>query len=704
MPAPPTTLSDTELYSIQNGIMHGIRLDGRELREHRVLQISPPQDGEEQQEEEEEQQLAHSPSSCRTIGSSSFPVAKSQAPYSCTEGHRSSDVGSGVGGSEGGVSHSPEKAVGERKRIQGEENVGGKGEKKNGGDRRGKEMLPVVQVRLGDTLVMATASSSVFRDENWCDPEEEEEDGKWEEEAGDRPLQDGRNRAEGGTNSTEEKRGKEPMPSGSSCHGKGMLDITLSAVPRAMTEYASALIGGGGGKGKGFSGAAAWRSRYLLSTLAWTLRQVYGARQVRLMDSTLVDGAAVAEELPSEDPFPSKEGTPSSEGEGTKGESGHLFSSSSTTIPKKENTTTEEEDAAAGERGGRGRPLPHSLSASTFPSSFTPLSTGFPAEALYIDLGFAFHIRVDLVILESGGGNLLTALSTAVYTALQRLALPHVTLHKGPRGVVAEVDPRRCFTSKPIPPLEKHLSRVVVMCISPTRQYVVDPSWEEEVALPQQLHVGVDADGQLTFLRYQQWPSRRGSRRWKPVIASEVGGQQGQQQEQQVVEVGVKREEREQEDPREGKEGGAVVLGGGNEEEKERRTMNKKMKREAESERPDKNEEELEVGKEEEVHQEGEGKEEGKGEVGQQGGLVPHTTVMSPTTTIKSYVPVGNNDDDAIMVEGGKRRSHPHLNKGCLQGGALPLGVTDIIMTVSEAISHVEVAQWRVEKTREMRG
>lgn len=473
MPGPPTTLSDTELYSIQDGIVHGIRLDGRQLREHRLIQISPPRDAQE----------CDHPSS-----SSVFAL------------------------------HEPSSSAGESTRKEQDHPVsdGNRVERKEEGlSTSGKEMVAVVEVRLGDTLVMATASSSVFRDERWCEDDEKEE----EKQEGNTEKEDHGMRGDSGEGSV--------LSTCRSFRGEGMLDITLGAVPRAISEYASALIGGGGKGGNRFSGGMNDRARYLLSTLALTLRQIYGARQVRLLDSTLVDGAAVAEEL-LEPPllFSSAETGKATvkEDKEDKGEAEKKKEEGSAADPRcpPHIPPHQEDSSATASPTQRGeKEATASVEVSPFlgssPCSCTPsFSSGFPAEALYIDLGFAFHIRVDLVILESAGGNLLTALSTAVYTALQRLALPHVTLHRGPRGVVAEIDPQRCFTMKPIPPLEARLSRVVVMGISPTRQYIVDPTWEEEVALPQQLHVAVNAEGQVTYVRYQQWPSRRGGRRLRP--------------------------------------------------------------------------------------------------------------------------------------------------------------------------------------------
>lgn len=423
--------------------MHGVRLDGRQLREHRPVRISPSRAGQTTQDDN-----VTTPSSVETS------TAQNDGPRRDAEDPLAKPPG---------VAASSSSAAKENE----------------------KELMAVVEVRLGDTYVMATATSSVFRDERWQEEEAEEKNG------------DGAAPHDGGSRKSEDANTASPPPprdgpsvttppppttsTSPSFRGKGVLDITLGAVPRAIHEYTSALIGAGSG-GKGLQryegGGANARSRYLLATLALSLRHVYGARQVRCVDTTLADGAVVAEEV------------------------------------------LEEEEEGGGEN-------PPEVEERRSAFSTTPLATGFPAEALYIDLGFAFHIRVALVILESAGGNLLTALSTAVYTALQRLALPHVTLQRGPRGVVAEIDPHRRYTTKPIPSLEAHLSRLVVLGISPTRQYVVDPTWEEEIALPQQLHVAVNASGQVTYARYQQWPSRRGNRRLEPQYSAKREREEG---------------------------------------------------------------------------------------------------------------------------------------------------------------------------------
>lgn len=272
------------------------------------------------------------------------------------------------------------------------------------------------EVKLGETHCTATATPSVFRDAAW----------------------------ENGDESTE---------------SEGRLEIAIDVVPEVKERYAAALLGSSSGS----RGSQRQRSALLFSSLALTVRQLFGARNVRVVNETLSDGVAAAQVVLEE----------------------------------------ENEEGGLSEGG-----FPEGVSGSLVSSG---IATGFPAKELYIGKGFAFQIHVDVHISEGGGGNALTAVSTAIYFALQRLRLPHVVLHESPQGVSAEVDTRRAYAGQP--PSFAQLSRLVVLGISPTRQFIVDPTWEEEMAFPQQIHVGVQDGGVVSFSRYQQFPSRHGGRR-----------------------------------------------------------------------------------------------------------------------------------------------------------------------------------------------
>lgn len=361
MPAPPVMLSDTELYSIQDSITHGVRLDGRQLLQHRPIVVSTGD---------------------------------------CSRNESQLNDRSDPGETDSVTLQSAVESS-------------------------------VAEVRIGETHVVATASPTVFRDENWLDAFEEEDE----------------------------------CEDGSKDDGRGILDITLDAVPSVVQRYSMAVLGGATSGGR----ATRRAQRLFLSMIALTMRDVYGASRVRILDNTLADGVAEAQEV----------GSDVGEDEGTN------------------------DDSPSGTHKARSDRRGAKFSAM-------PRSTGFPAQDLYIGKGFAFKICVDVHILEGGGGNLLTAVSSAVYASLQRIVLPLVTLHKGPQGILAEVDRRQIFAKRVD---FSRLSRLVVLGISPTRHYVVDPNWEEEIALPQQLHIAADAEGRVTYSRYQQWPSRRGSRR-----------------------------------------------------------------------------------------------------------------------------------------------------------------------------------------------
>eukprot|EP00796_Vickermania_ingenoplastis_P011754 gene11754-8082_t len=353
--------------------------------------------------------------------------------------------------------------------------AGGAGESDESAAAAEGSGIASVQVRLGATQVSATAVASVFRDENLANDEEEEQ----------------------GQGATETRT------------GRGELDISLDAVPSVVQRYSMGMLGLSAKSG----GRRA--QRLLLSMIALTMRYVYGARHVNVMDTTLADGVADAVAVQDEAEEVGQGGG-GVEDDGRDDDDDDEKNNSNNN-----NNSIHGSRAAAVDSSG-------SLAASSLHTQ-----TGFPAAALYIGQGFAFRIHVDVHILEGGGGNLLAAVSAAVFHVLQRLRLPHVTLHKGPQGLLAEVDRRKVFAT---PVSFARLSRLVVLAISPTRHYVVDPCWEEEIALPQQLHVAADPEGRVTYTRYQQLPSRRGARRLVREVFCSTQHERNEQQQQQQEE------------------------------------------------------------------------------------------------------------------------------------------------------------------------
>lgn len=136
---------------------------------------------------------------------------------------------------------------------------------------------------------------------------------------------------------------------------------------------------------------------------------------------------------------------------------------------------------------------------------------GFPGEQLYIGGGYAFRVDVDVHVQEANGGNLPSIISLAVHAALKTMRLPCVTLHETSGGISLEVNRNKPFRGSVD---WSRLPVLSVILISPTRHYVVDPTPLEELALPQQLHVAMNAAGQMCYMRYQQLPSTRGNR-WR---------------------------------------------------------------------------------------------------------------------------------------------------------------------------------------------
>ncbi|GET88196.1 RNAseph-like protein [Leishmania tarentolae] len=241
--------------------------------------------------------------------------------------------------------------------------------------------------------------------------------------------------------------------------GKGKLHITIDAVPHVLDAYASAVGGRSVGR---------YRRDYL-AFLASTMRQVFGAAKVEVQEQQGMAEAEVVQEEAGED-------------------AGEVVTASSSS-------------PSAGA----------SWAAPATGSSGNHMMNGFPATDLYVGEGFGFMIHVDVHVLQSSGGNLLTAIAYAIHAGLRSLRLPAVTLHKAPgdgASVSVEVDrsqPYRKAVSWSQMPL------LCVLLVSPTGHCVVDPTLREEWAMPQQVHVAAAANGQVMYFRYQQLPSRRGN-------------------------------------------------------------------------------------------------------------------------------------------------------------------------------------------------
>lgn len=138
----------------------------------------------------------------------------------------------------------------------------------------------------------------------------------------------------------------------------------------------------------------------------------------------------------------------------------------------------------------------------------TSVASGIPAEALYVGNGYAFHIDVDVHVVQAEGGSVIPTIVEAVHCALRRVQLPAVTLHEGSAGVSVEVDKTRPY-SKPVD--WGALPLLAALLVSPTHHYIVDSTAQEELALPQQLHIAASRDGRVHYLRYHQYPSRKGN-------------------------------------------------------------------------------------------------------------------------------------------------------------------------------------------------
>lgn len=263
---------------------------------------------------------------------------------------------------------------------------------------------------------------------------------------------------------------------------EGQLHISLHAPRHIRQQYLEAYQGSG-------SGGSRRADRQFFAMAALTMREVYGAERVTVLNTTLAEG--VAEATAAGASGSGAVGEDNAEEEGNKAMEDDILHHS----VKGKNDT---EETRRGRQQTRRQP------------SAAAGHTGFPAAQLYIGKGFAFEIHVHVTILEAGGGNMLTAVSAAVLAALRKARLPHVTLHDTSSGVSVEVDSSRPY-AKPVD--FSQLPQLIVLGISPTRHYVLDPTWEEELAMPQQLHIATNPSGQLMYSRFQQMPSRRGARR-----------------------------------------------------------------------------------------------------------------------------------------------------------------------------------------------
>lgn len=148
---------------------------------------------------------------------------------------------------------------------------------------------------------------------------------------------------------------------------------------------------------------------------------------------------------------------------------------------------------------------------------------------LYIGHGYAFHLHVDVHILQGGGGNLLAAASLAILAALKSMKLPHVDVNVSADGRVAvEVDPRKAFTGRKGRNLSATSSKkaetsigtdvpavrcddvavFVSTALINSSYFAVDPTLAEELALPSGVLVGVSSSEGSTSVTLVQQSTR----------------------------------------------------------------------------------------------------------------------------------------------------------------------------------------------------
>ncbi|CCW66383.1 unnamed protein product [Phytomonas sp. Hart1] len=245
--------------------------------------------------------------------------------------------------------------------------------------------------------------------------------------------------------------------------GCGQLYISIDAVPSVLNFYACAV-----------SNNSTRHRRDFLSHLALTIQNVFGAEGVQAQEQ-----GGVAEPKPVDaDKF---------------GEAGNGRGS---------------EVEPCDEEGPSDAPV-QTATVEKNTNGSRNLNCGFPAKDLYIGKGYAFRIDVDVHVLQAAGGNLLSAIVVAVHSVLRKIKLPYVNLYQVTSSqVTVELDHSKPY-GRPVNWMS--LPLLAVLLLSPTRHYVVDPLPREELAIPQQLHVAANRDGQLCYMQYQQYPSRRGN-------------------------------------------------------------------------------------------------------------------------------------------------------------------------------------------------
>ncbi|CCW64478.1 unnamed protein product [Phytomonas sp. EM1] len=258
-----------------------------------------------------------------------------------------------------------------------------------------------------------------------------------------------------------EKEFDEKRPSS---QGYGQLYISIDAVPSVLNFYAYAIS----------SSNSASHRRDFLSHMALTIQNVFGAESVQAQEQ-----GGVAEAKPAGDNKLAEIGSNGGD------------------------------EVEAGDEEGPSDVPPQTATAERSANGGRNVNCGFPAKDLYIGKGYAFRIDVDVHVLQAAGGNVLSAIVVAVHSALCKIKLPYVNLHQVTSSqVTVELDHSKPY-GRPVNWMS--LPLLAVLLLSPTRHYVVDPLPREELAIPQQLHVAANRDGQLCYVQYHQYPSRRGN-------------------------------------------------------------------------------------------------------------------------------------------------------------------------------------------------
>lgn len=131
----------------------------------------------------------------------------------------------------------------------------------------------------------------------------------------------------------------------------------------------------------------------------------------------------------------------------------------------------------------------------------------FPAKELSLGSGFAYCLDADVQVLQCNGGNIIGAVCLSLKAALKSVKLPLAVLHETPAGVSVEVDKSRPYAGPPIP--WGRLPTVVVAHWIPG-YYLVDPSLDEELALPHRAIVASSESGRVSSISVECLPSRKG--------------------------------------------------------------------------------------------------------------------------------------------------------------------------------------------------